>query len=211
MRQVTTITWIEVNEVAVPEDENIYVDFLGHVARCYLRAPAHKRREVTAQLKHPMTLQVNDHVHINIIDTNAGKSLLLSPQKMTAELRDFEPTGGIDPLLGALMDPKANIPQDAEDLGAKEIDGRNAHGFRLHRKGDGTDFWACEITDIWVDKESRRVILLKTGARDESYAWILKDFVFDQKLDDSLFSLEPPEGYTEIEPQPIFNVVPSDG
>lgn len=206
MRQITELTWTELKEVEVPEDPNVYVDNLGHVARCYFRAPAQRRREVTTKLKHPFTLEVNEHKHIHIFDRNAGKALLLDPEKMTAEIHDFKPTGGIDPILGAFLAPKANIPQDAEDLGAKKIEGRDAVGFRLRKKGNGTDFWSGDLTEIWVDAKTKRVILLKTGAHDESWAWTLKDFFFDQKLDDSLFSLEPPQGYSEVPPQPIYNV-----
>ncbi|MHC4745335.1 MAG: hypothetical protein ACYS8Z_25770 [Planctomycetota bacterium] len=207
MKQVTELTWTEVSEVAIPDDPNVYVSNLGHVAQCYFKAPAQRRREVTAKLiKNPKTQEVVEHTHIHIFDRNAGKALLLDPEKLTAELHDFKPTSGIDPTLGAFLAPKANIPQDAEDLGARQVDGRDAVGFRLHKKGDGTDFWSGDVTDIWVDVKTKRVIRLKTGASDDSYAWILKDFVFDRELDDSLFSLEPPPGYSEVPPQPIYNV-----
>jgi len=38
----------------------------------------------------------------------------------------------------------------------------------------------------------------------------LKDFIFDQELDDSLFSLELPEGYKDIGPLQFMWVEPSE-
>jgi outer membrane lipoprotein-sorting protein len=126
---------------------------------------------------------------------------------MTARVFDFTPKGGNDPILGRLMDPEATIPQDAEDLGISQIDGRDAVGFRLHRKEGRNKYWAGEITDIWVDVETKRVILLETG-NPGRHIYIMKDFVFNRELDDSLFGLEPPEGYT-IDSRPIYYLAPS--
>jgi outer membrane lipoprotein-sorting protein len=213
MQQTKTVTWMEINEVHPPEQENekvISSGNLGHIARCFYKAPGHRRREVTAQLEHPLNKIVSEHKHVHIIDKSAGKALLLDPQEMTAELHSFEPTSGKDPMFDVFLNPKVNMPPDTESLGNKEIDGREAAGFRIRKKGDGTDLWSGEITEIWVDAKTKRVVQVETGSADGDWKFILKDFVFDQKLDDALFSLEAPEGYKEIAPRPILNVSPPE-
>jgi outer membrane lipoprotein-sorting protein len=213
MQQTKTVTWTEINEVHPPKEENekiIHSGNLGHTARCFYKAPSHRRREVTAKLKHPLTKIASEHKHVHIIDRNAGKALLLDPQEMTAELHSFEPTGGQDPMFDVFLNPKVNMPPDADSLGGKEIEGREAVGFRIRKKGDGTDLWSGEITEIWVDAKTKRVVLVETGSADGDWKFILKDFVFDHKLDDALFSLEAPEGYTEIAPRPIDSISPPE-
>jgi outer membrane lipoprotein-sorting protein len=210
MQQTKTVTWTELNETTPPQDPNQFQDDLGHIALCFYKASGHRRREVTAQLKHPYTKIVSEHKHVHIIDRNAGKALLLDQQEMTAELHSFEPTSSKDPMFDAFLNPKVNMPADAESLGGKEIDGREAVGFRIRKKGDGTDLWSGDITEIWVDVKTKRVVLVETGALDGSWNFILKDFVFDQELDDALFSLEAPEGYKEIAPRPIFSINPPE-
>ncbi|MHC4546618.1 MAG: LolA family protein [Planctomycetota bacterium] len=208
MQQTKTVTWTEINEVHPPKEENekiISSGNIGHTARCFFKASGHRRREVTAQLKHPKTKIVSEHKHVHIIDRNAGKALLLNPQKKTAELHSFEPTRGQGPMIDVFLNPKANMPLDAEPLGCKEIDSREAVGFRIRKKA-ATDLWAGEITEIWVDAKTKRVVLVETGSADGDWKFILKDFVFDQKLNDALFSLEAPEGYTEISPRPIMSL-----
>ncbi len=210
MQQTKTVTWTELNETTPPQDPNQFQDDLGHIARCFYKAPSHRRREVSAKLKHPYTKIVSEHNHVHIIDRNAGKALLLDPQEMTAELHSFEPTDGQDLMFDFFLNPKVNMPAGAESLGDKEIDGREAVGFRIRKKGDGTDFWSGEITEIWVDAKTKRVVQIETGSADGDWKFILKDFVFDQELDDALFSLEAPEGYTEIAPRPIFSITPPE-
>jgi outer membrane lipoprotein-sorting protein len=211
MQQTKTATWTEINEVHPPKEENekiISSGNLGHTARCFYKAPGHRRREVTAQLEHPLSKIVSEHKHVHIIDRNAGKALLLDPQEMTAELHSFKPAGSKNSMFDTLLNPKVNMPPDAESLGSEEIDGREATGFRIRKKGDGTDLWSGDITEIWVDAKTKRVVQVETGSAEGDWKFILKDFVFDQELDDALFSLEAPEGYKEKAPRPIFSTTP---
>ena len=71
--------------------------------------------------------------------------------------------------------------------------------------------------DLWVDAKTKRVVLLHDPSLDEfdpdndparnnppgmrrsrleAAGKVARDFVYDQELDDSLFSVEAPEGYT---------------
>ncbi|MHC4085176.1 MAG: zf-HC2 domain-containing protein [Planctomycetota bacterium] len=209
MQQVKTITWTEIHEVNPPEDkEGVIYENRGHVARCAYKAPGRRRRDVTTKLM-PNT-EIIEHRHISIIDLNAGKALLLAPQEMTAELHSFKPASVKDLLYDIFLNPERNIPPEAEVLGSKKIGNNEAVGFRILKKGDGTDFWSGDIAEIWVDVKTKRVALIETGAADGGWMFRTKNFVFDLELDDSLFSLEAPEGYKEIAPRPVMQLSPPE-
>jgi len=122
---------------------------------------------------------------------------------MTAALSSFEVGAFQNPLYDVFLCPTSNIPLDAQSLGTQEIAGREATGFRLLKKNDGTYPWSGDITDIWVDAKTRLLVMLETKAADGGWLFRLTDFVFNQDLDDSLFSLEPPPGYTQTAPAQI--------
>lgn len=86
-----------------------------------------------------------------------------------------------------------------ESVGRKRIDDIQAQGFRVKENGkDAT---------IWVDPKSRRLLLVEfkdtVGARGQdqpiSVEVVLSEITLGSKLDDSLFTLDPPEGYTLVE------------
>ncbi len=88
---------------------------------------------------------------------------------------------------------------EGESVGRKRIDDIQAQGFRVKENGkDAT---------IWVDPKSRRLIHVEfketAWARDQdlpiSVEVVLSEMTLGSKLDDSLFTLDPPEGYTLIE------------
>jgi outer membrane lipoprotein-sorting protein len=128
---------------------------------------------------------------------------------MTAAIHSFEPNLHQNALYDFFFNPPENIPSDAQSLGTKQIGNREAVGFRLQKKTDGTYPWSGDITDIWVDAKTRLLVMLETGAADGGWMFRLKDFAFNQELDDSLFSLDPPQGYRMLIPPPeILSVEP---
>jgi len=209
MQQVKTATWTEVYEVFPPDDENVFVDALGHVAQCAYKAPGRWRLDVTSKHIRGENKHIEESKKIQIWDFNAGKGLLLDPEKMTASPCSYEPEPGKDFLFRTFLSPKADIPPDAAPLGTKQMGDREAVGFRIRLKGDGTDFLMGDVSEIWVDAKTKRLVLAET--RDAERRWVstLKDFIFDQELDDSLFSVAPPEGYKDIGPVKFMWVEPS--
>jgi hypothetical protein len=210
MQQIRTATWTEVHEVFPPDDENVFVDDLGHVAQCAYKTPGRWRLDVTSKHIRGENKHIEESKKIQIWDFNAGKGLLLDPEKMTASPCSYEPELGKDSLFRTFLSPKADIPADAEPLGTKQVGGRETVGFRIRLKGDGTDFLMGDVSEIWVDAKTKRLVLAET--RDAERRWVstLKDFIFDQELDDSLFSLELPEGYKDIGPLQFMWVEPSE-
>ena len=82
-----------------------------------------------------------------------------------------------------------NVPDEPEEnLGTKEIDGRDAVGFRVGRGYQNYDVWADARTGAPVRIEC---YTLSDGRKRQT---TITDIEFNE-LDESLFSLDPPEGY----------------
>jgi hypothetical protein len=81
-------------------------------------------------------------------------------------------------------DPEISV----EPLGEKEIDGRVVTGFRA-RNPDG------EFT-VWADPETALPIRIEQTWRQMQF--VFTEFHFDIEMDESLFSMEIPEGYSEL-------------
>jgi outer membrane lipoprotein-sorting protein len=91
--------------------------------------------------------------------------------------------------------------ESAEELPAREIEGTKVLGFRTvekHERPRGVDTWT---RTYWVDAETKLPLQIETTVestdpRHGQSRWIQSDIVFDEPLDESLFSTDPPEGYT---------------
>ncbi|MHC4544808.1 MAG: LolA family protein [Planctomycetota bacterium] len=211
MQQVKTATWTSICEIVPPKDMTGIVKYsISEERHSAYKAPGHEREEVVSR-----NMRVSEggsylveRRGIHIYDYNAGKSLLLDPEKMTASVNTFEPAYRIASLFDTFLSPKTGIPPDAEPLGTRQINGREAFGFRFYLKGDGTDFLMGDVSEIWVDATTKLLILAET--RDDENRWVatLKDFVFNLELDDSLFRIEVPEGYRDTGPTKFMSVGP---
>ncbi len=81
-----------------------------------------------------------------------------------------------------------------EELGTSEIDGRVLQGFRVTKED--------VINTVWIDPKTRDLVRVETEfINAPGMNVVLTDFQFDVELDDSLFSLTPPDGYTRVEVQ----------
>ena len=108
------------------------------------------------------------------------------------------------------------IMSEPKPLGKREIDGREAIGYRVSRDTDvglpEKQHWSA---DLWVDAQNGKLVFLnnpglniydpeKDPARNNppgkqhgirAMGYEVRDIVYDSELDDSLFSLETPQGY----------------
>ena len=58
------------------------------------------------------------------------------------------------------------------------------------------------INTVWIDPQTRELVIVEIEfANAPGMSGTMTDFQFDVELDDSLFSLTPPEGYTPLEVQ----------
>jgi len=101
--------------------------------------------------------------------------------------------------VGAMFDSFKHFADDSvEDLAPREIDGRWTTGFRVVKED-----WPI---DVWVDPKTTlpiRMEMTVTTIDGEKSTSVFDEFVFHTELDESLFSLTPPAGYTVAEPMEI--------
>jgi len=132
---------------------------------------------------------------IVIVDYDTSRMLQLIPGQKTAafiELKDIPENEVPENILKEMRNIITELQNDpdvsVESLGEKEIDGRIAKGFRA-TSPDG------ELT-VWADTETALPIRLEQTWRQIHF--VCTDFQFDTEMDESLFSMEIPEGYSEL-------------
>ncbi len=135
---------------------------------------------------------------VMIMDYPAGKTLTLTPQNKTAVILNIKGTPKFmqqDWLAGM---KKLTQDPNAEDLGLQTMDGKEVKGFRVKAENITYTFWADPKSGDPIKVEIQQKIpdyLNKEGKGEITMKMVMSDFQFDVPLDESLFSLTPPEGY----------------
>ena len=143
---------------------------------------------------------------VTIVDGQTAKSIMLMPMlkiavtmdmkklredylKKSAKLAKDPPADVFEMVRRLVREGSSGTGDKAERLGKKEIDGRQAVGFRINANGMDMTLWADTETAWPIRIEIVMEIL--DGARV-----VMNNFRYDVDLDPSLFSLEPPAGYS---------------
>jgi hypothetical protein len=125
---------------------------------------------------------------VQIFDHANGKILMLSINSKQATLAT---TGAgrqtTSDWIGAI---KSIETKNAQSLGEKEIDGVKAKGFLVKKEGSQFTFWADADTGAPITIE------VEVPMAGKFMKVVMRDFVLDATLDDALFSLDPPQGFT---------------
>lgn len=138
---------------------------------------------------------------ITIVDTYQGKCIALKP----AEKKAFIMTTATAPkqILNVYQDLKETLLKDfpdgsEENIGLAEIDGRKVVGFLVKSNSTEVTVWADAHSGVPVQVESIGPLRSETTSDPEglSVKTTFSDLVYGEKLDDALFSLVPPEGYS---------------
>jgi outer membrane lipoprotein-sorting protein len=133
---------------------------------------------------------------VSIVDSIQGKCItILPPRKQFIEmemsnLQKDPAQQNID-----VIERLRSLPERAdEELGTKEIDARMVQGYRVTEEG--------LINTVWIDTQTRDLVLVEMEFLNApGMSGTISDFQFDVELDDSLFNLTPPDGYTRMEIQ----------
>ncbi len=157
----------------------------------YFQAPNGFREEFTD----PQFAQM-----VTIADFSRGRMMTLTPankQAMIFEIKGKLPddrmkaNNAFGNLRAALDDYRKNKTGQLEELPAKQIDGKQAFGFKLSANGMVQTMWGDAATGRPIRIEASFKMTPKTEV-------VMSDFEFDVALEPPLFSLDPPEGYKTI-------------
>jgi outer membrane lipoprotein-sorting protein len=139
---------------------------------------------------------------VTITDGQTAQCLMLMPDMKLAVAMDMKklrenmnksvkgtPPDQFEMVRRLVREGSSGTGDKAESLGKKEIDGRQAVGFRIHANEMDMTLWADPETAWPIRIEI--VMDMLDGAR-----LVMNNFRYDVDLDPSLFSLEPPAGYS---------------
>jgi outer membrane lipoprotein-sorting protein len=143
------------------------------------------------QIKGPRIRRTVSHMEdeVSIIDLEAMRILSLTVSKKEAAYVDLKGLPSMPNYLDTLRNIVSELQEtpafEVEELGKQEIDGQEAVGFLArHPK--------AEVT-IWADPETALPVRIEQVSGQLKV--ICKNVKFDVPMDDSLFSMDVPEGY----------------
>ena len=149
------------------------------------------RMDVAFKKPGHIRVEVTEGSFVWIINQRLRKVLVVKPLKKEFTEIDIPP----NVVLGFAQQPQIveqlrTLPDQAdEDLGEQNIDGRMLRGYRA------TEYGVTKI--LWIDPETMDLVRAEINVADTpGLRLVITDFQFDVELDESLFSLTPPEGYT---------------
>jgi hypothetical protein len=127
---------------------------------------------------------------VSIIDLEAGRILTLAVSKKEAVYIDLKGLPSTPNYMNGLRNVISRLQQSphfvVEELGKQDVQGQKVIGFRT--KSPGT-----ELT-IWADPET--ALPVRIEHQEGQLFTIIKNIQFDVPMDEALFSMEVPEGYT---------------
>jgi outer membrane lipoprotein-sorting protein len=150
--------------------------------KCIFRSPSLARAEVPGGV-------------VTILDVSQGKTLVLQPASKSALLLEGKTPlgpGGKNKKPGLdFIDHLRTLEKDeGVAVGERTIDGVKTRGFKVKKPDVEMTYWIDPKTGIPALVETQTNLLGK------EYRGTLSDFAINPPLDDALFSLKPPEGYT---------------
>ena len=141
-----------------------------------------------------LKMQTLEKPVIGIIDYERGELLSLVQGSKQAIRTKFNPDDvALTDTPIVAFEELRNLRSGSEwELGWKEIEGRPAEGFRLHKDGMEWTVWADPDTNFPI------IVEMEGEFSGQTIKAMMSEFTFDEPLDPSLFSLEIPEGFTEL-------------
>jgi len=139
----------------------------------------------------------------NILDLEKGRMLVLNEENMEAlyvDLKGSSPNQNyLENMKNTILRLENNPDFTVKDLGRKQLDGKEVVGFFASRPGAGITAWADVDTGLPVRVEHNEGQVHLT----------IKNIEFDLPIEEDLFSMEVPPGYTVQKPMKL-NLQPSE-
>ena len=182
LNDVRTATWKRTSVVKGPGHETeTSADIVMFLT------PSHERTEGTTR----------GRKEIQIRDGQKGKGIDLLPAAKLALVLEFKKQSPMAVLGTTFVNLRRRVASarrgtggNVERLGVETIDGHRAEGFRICRGGSEQKIWADPKTSLPV-----RVEWIESVGRDEVRT-VMTDFQINMDVDESLFRLDVPAGYT---------------
>jgi outer membrane lipoprotein-sorting protein len=124
-----------------------------------------------------------------VMDMKTGKALLVSRQDKKAIIFLGLKVPGVN--LYEML--RVVINDTSKRLADEVIDGRKVSAFQVEIKGQKPV--PRQTWKVWADPETKLPIRMEPIPQNDKEPMAIYDFAFDQPLEPSLFSFDPPEGY----------------
>ena len=182
---VRNAKWKSTSVVEVPQKDPVTFNQIG-----MFLSPSHERLEITSSMEEGKS--------ISITDGQKNKTIILIPAKKTAIVMNFKnmPSDNssgrtFESLRKIIADAQSGKDGKVERLGTKTIDDRTAEGFQIQVGAINVKMWADPKTLLPIRVEQNTV-----AAAGPKVSIVMTDFQINTDLDESLFSLDIPPGYT---------------
>lgn len=133
-----------------------------------------------------------------VADSTAGKAIFVDSQRKTVRVSSLKGMPDRDMASERIREMRALQLDEGVSIGTRQIDGVQADGYRFKEKHMTTTLWTSVATGKLLRFEHR---LNKSADDPVTVAWT--NISFDEPLDESLFSMKTPNGYTETPFLPI--------
>ena len=195
---IAVLTGIHYFGVSIPGTSVVFADVVErlHNART-MTYTVNATTEIEIAFKKPGYMRTTmPGGFVTVIDWAQGKGISILPsRKQFIEMEMSNLPHDPAQQQFNVIEKLRTLPDRAdEELGTSEIDGQVLQGFRVTEED--------VINTVWIDPKTRDLVRVETEfINAPGMNVVMTDFQFDVELDDSLFSLTPPAGYTPIEVQ----------
>jgi len=195
---IVVLTGIHYFGGSIPSTSVVFADVVErlHNART-MTYTANATTEIEIAFKKPGYMRTTmPGGFVTVIDWAQGKGISILPsRKQFIEMEMSNLPHDPAQQQFNVIEKLRTLPDRAdEELGTSEIDGQVLQGFRVTEED--------VINTVWIDPKTRDLVRVETEfINAPGMNVVMTDFQFDVELDDSLFSLTPPAGYTPIEVQ----------
>ena len=149
------------------------------------------RTRETISFLEPDCVRIDRKGASTVIDWGRRKMLTLMPeQKLAVEgtMKEHHGQSGPRNWLASLKEIVGS--KNADRIGSKTFEDHVCNGWRVINK--------LGNTTVWADAKTGRLVRVEMTMNSGDVKTVMSDFRFDPPLDESLFSLEIPEGYERL-------------
>lgn len=190
---------VVINQLGIPVESSAFAQVAGRLrmARTMTyKVTTNSNIEMEMAFKEPGYMRITmPGGYVTVADWTQDKALTIMPPRK--QFYEMDLALNNDPAqrqFDAIEKLRALPDQADEILGTIEENGRILQGYRVRQNGT--------VNTVWIDGDTQELIRVEAEFINAiGMNVVMTDFRFDVDLDDSLFSLTPPAGYTRMDIQ----------